>query len=144
MLRANLPCPTYTNQFERNATNMATKTTKQTTDTSETDVSKKMAGSAEFNANELQKVKIYSVQRQGYTFYEFVILNQRVSLDKGLIDYLKETKAFKETLQLEPYMQLYAVQNGKYCNLRLGLTKEKRDELNAANSEGDTSNDLPF
>lgn len=123
---------------------MATKTTKQTTDTSETDVSKKMAGSAEFNANELQKVKIYSVQRQGYTFYEFVILNQRVSLDKGLIDYLKETKAFKETLQLEPYMQLYAVQNGKYCNLRLGLTKEKRDELNAANSEGDTSNDLPF
>lgn len=123
---------------------MATKTTKQTTDTSETDVSKKMAGSAEFNANELQKVKIYSVQRRGYTFYEFVILNQRVSLDKGLIDYLKETKAFKETLQLEPYMQLYAVQNGKYCNLRLGLTKEKRDELNAANSEGDTSDDLPF
>ena len=79
---------------------MATKTTKQTTDTSATDVSKKMAGSAQFNANEFQKVKIYSVQRSGYTFYEFVLLNQRVSLDKGLIDYLKETKAFKETLQL--------------------------------------------
>ena len=123
---------------------MATKITKQTTDTSATDVSKKMAGSAEFNANELQKVKIYSVQRKGYTFYEFVLLNQRISLDKGLIDYLKNTKAFKETLQLEPYMQLYAMQNGKYCNLHLGLTKEKRDELNAANSEGDTSDDLPF
>ena len=123
---------------------MATKTTKQTTDTSATDVSKKMAGSAQFNANELQKVKIYSVQRKGYTFYEFSILNQRVSLDKGLIEHLKETKAFKETLQLEPWMQLYAVQNGKYCNLHLGLTKEKRDELNAANSEGDTSDDLPF
>lgn len=123
---------------------MATKTTKQTTDTSATDISKKMAGSAEFNANELQKVRIYSVQRKGYTFYEFSILNQRVSLDKGLIEHLKETKAFKETLQLEPYMQLYAVQNGKYCNLHLGLTKEKRDELNAANSEGDTSDDLPF
>lgn len=123
---------------------MATKTTKQTIDTSATDIAKKMAGSAEFNANELQRVKIYSVQRKGYTFYEFSILNQRVSLDKGLIDYLKETKAFKETLQLEPYMQLYAVQNGKYCNLHLGLTKEKRDELNAANSEGDTSDDLPF
>lgn len=118
---------------------MATKTTKQTTDTS-----KKMARSAEFNANELQKVRIYSLQRKGYTFYEFSILNQRISLDKGLIDYLKDTKAFKETLQLEPYMQLYAVQNGKYCNLHLGLTKEKRDELNAANSEGDTSDDLPF
>ena len=103
---------------------MATKTTKQTTDTSATDVSKKMAGSAEFNAREFQKVKIYSVQRKGYTFYEFVLLNQRVSLDKGLIDYLKETKVFKETLQLEPYMQLYAMQNGKYCNLHLGLTKE--------------------
>ena len=123
---------------------METKATKQTTDTSATDVSKKMAGSAQFNANEFQRVKIYSIQRKGYTFYEFSILNQRVSLDKGLIDYLKETKAFKETLQLEPYMQLYAVQNGKYCNLHLGLTKEKRDELNAANSEGDTSDDLPF
>lgn len=123
---------------------MATKPKKQTTDTSATDIAKKMAGSAEFNANELQKVKIYSVQRKGYTFYEFSILNQRVSLDKGLIDYLKEMKVFKETLQLEPYMQLYAVQNGKYCNLHLGLTKEKRDELNAANSEGDTSDDLPF
>ena len=123
---------------------MATKATKQTTDTSATDVSKKMAGSAQFNANELQKVKIYSVQRKGYTFYEFSILNQRVSLDKGLIEHLKETKAFKETLQLEPWMQLYAVQNGKYCNLHLGLTKEKRDELNAANSEGDNSDDLPF
>lgn len=123
---------------------MATKTTKQTTDTSATDIAKKMAGSAEFNANELQEVKIYSVQRKGYTFYEFSILNQRVSLDKGLIEHLKETKAFKETLHLEPYMQLYAVQNGKYCNLHLGLTKEKRDELNAANSEGDTSDDLPF
>lgn len=123
---------------------MATKPTKQTTDTSAADISKKMAASAEFNANELQKVKIYSVQRKGYTFYEFVLLNQRVSLDKGLIEHLKETKAFKETLQLEPYMQLYAVQNGKYCNLHLGLTKEKRDELNAANSEGDTSDDLPF
>lgn len=123
---------------------MATKPTKQTTDTSAADISKKMAGSAEFNANELQKVKIYSVQRKGYTFYEFSILNQRVSLDKGLIDHLKDTKALKETLQLEPYMQLYAVQNGKYCNLHLGLTKEKRDELNAANSEGDTSDDLPF
>lgn len=123
---------------------METKTTKQTTDTSATDIAKKMAGSAEFNANELQKVKIYSVQRKGYTFYEFVLLNQRVSLDKGLIDHLKDTKAFKETLQLEPYMQLYAVQNGKYCNLHLGLTKEKRGELNAANSEGDTSDDLPF
>ena len=123
---------------------MATKTTKQTTDTSATDASKKMARSAEFNANELQKVRIYSLQRKGYTFYEFSILNQRISLDKGLIDYLKDTKAFKETLQLEPYMQLYAVQNGKYCNLHLGLTKEKRDELNAANSEGDTSDDLPF
>ena len=123
---------------------MATKPTKQTTDTSAADISKKMAGSAEFNANELQKVKIYSVQRKGYTFYEFSILNQRVSLDKGLIDHLKDTKALKETLQLEPYMQLYAVQNGKYCYLHLGLTKEKRDELNAANSEGDTSDDLPF
>lgn len=123
---------------------MATKTTKQTTDTSATDIAKKMAGSAEFNANELQKIKIYSVQRKGYTFYEFSILNQRISLDKSLIDYLKETKALKETLQLEPYMQLYAVQNGKYCNLHLGLTKEKRDELNAANSEDDTSDDLPF
>lgn len=123
---------------------MATKSTKQTTDTSATDIAKKMAGSAEFNANELQKVRIYSIQRKGYTFYEFSILNQRVSLDKGLIEHLKETKAFKETLQLEPYMQLYAVQNGKYCNLHLGLTKEKRDELNAANSEGDTSDDLPF
>ena len=123
---------------------MATKEKKQTADTSATDIAKKMAGSAEFNANELQKVKIYSVQRKGYTFYEFSILNQRVSLDKGLIDYLKDTKAFKETLQLEPYMQLYAMQNGKYCNLHLGLTKEKRDELNAANSEGDTSDDLPF
>lgn len=123
---------------------MATKSTKQPTETSATDIAKKMAGSAEFNANELQKVKIYSVQRKGYTFYEFVLLNQRVSLDKGLIDHLKDTKAFKETLQLEPYMQLYAVQNGKYCNLHLGLTKEKRDELNAANSEGDTSDDLPF
>lgn len=123
---------------------MATKPTKQTTDASATDIDKKMAGSAEFNANELQKVKIYSVKRAGYTFYEFSILNQRVSLDKGLIEHLKETKAFKETLQLEPYMQLYAVQNGKYCNLHLGLTKEKRDELNAANSEGDTSDDLPF
>ena len=118
---------------------MATKPTKQTTD-----VSKKMAGSAQFNANELQRVKIYSAQRQGYTFYEFVLLNQRVNLDKGLIEHLKETKAFKETLQLEPWMQLYAVQNGKYCNLHLGLTKEKRDELNAANSEGDTSEDPPF
>ena len=118
--------------------------TKQTTDTSATDIAKKMAGSAEFNANELQKVKIYSVRRKGYIFYEFSILNQRVSLDKGLIDYLKETKALKETLQLEPYMQLYAVQNGKYCNLHLGLTKEKRDELNATNSEGDTSDDLPI
>ena len=123
---------------------MATKPKKQTTDTSATDIAKKMAGSAEFNANELQKVKIYSVQRKGYTFYEFSILNQRVSLDKGLIDYLKEMKVFKETLQLEPYMQLYAVQNGKYCNLHLGLTTEKRDELNAANSAGDTSDDLPF
>ena len=123
---------------------MATKPTKQTTDTSATDASKKMAGSAQFNANELQRVKIYSVQCKGYTFYEFVLLNQRVSLDKGLIDYLKETKVFKETLQLEPYMQLYAMQNGKYCYLHLGLTKEKRDELNAANSEGDTSDDLPF
>lgn len=123
---------------------MATKPTKQTTDTSATDVSKKMAGSAQFNANEFQKVKIYSIQRKGYTFYEFSILNQRVSLDKGLIEHLKETKAFKETLQLEPWMQLYALQNGKYCNLHLGLTKEKRDELNAAISEGDTSDDLPF
>lgn len=123
---------------------MATKPTQQTTDTSATNLSKKMAGSAQFNANELQKVKIYSVQRKGYTFYEFVLLNQRVSLDKGLIEHLKETKAFKETLQLGPWMQLYAVQNGKYCNLHLGLTKEKRDELNAANSEGDTSDDLPF
>lgn len=123
---------------------MATKPTKQTTDASATDIAKKMAGSAEFNANEFQKVKIYSVQRQGYTFYEFVLLNQRVSLDKILVDHLKETKALKETLQLEPWMQLYALQNGKYCNLHLGLTKEKRDELNAANSEGDTSDDLPF
>ena len=123
---------------------MATKPTKQTTDTSATDVSKKMAGSAEFNAREFQKVKIYSVQRKGYTFYEFVLLNQRVSLDKGLIDYLKETKVFKETLQVEPYMQLYAMQNGKYCNLHLGLTKEKRYELNVANLEGNTSDDLPF
>lgn len=123
---------------------MATKETEQTTGTSATEFSKKMAGSAEFNANELQKVKIYSVWRKGYTFYEFCILNQRVSLDKSLIDYLKETKTLKETLHLEPYMQLYAVQNGKYCNLHLGLTKEKRDDLNAANSEGDTSNDLPF
>lgn len=123
---------------------MATKTTKQPTDTSATDIAKKMAGSAEFNANELQKVKIYSVQRKGYTFYEFSILNQRISLDKSLIDYLKETKALKATIQLEPYMQLYAVQNGKYCNLHLGLTKEKRDELNAANLEDDTSDDLPF
>lgn len=123
---------------------MATKTTKQTTDTSATDVSKKMAGSAQFNANEFQKVKIYSIQRKGYAFYEFSILNQRVSLDKSLIDHLKETKALKETLQLEPYMQLYAMQNGKYCNLHLGLTKEKRDELNAKNSEGDTSDDPPF
>lgn len=108
------------------------------------DFARKLVGSAEFNANELQNVKIYSVQRKGYTFYEFCILNQRISLDKSLIDYLKETKALKETLHLEPYMQLYAVQNGKYCNLHLGLTKEKRDELNAANSEGDTSDDLPF
>ena len=123
---------------------MATKPTKQTTDTSAADISRKIAGSADFNANELQKVKIYSVQRKGYTFYEFVILNQRISLDKDLIDYLKEMKVFKETLQPEPYMQLYAVQNGKYCNLHLGLTKEKRDELNAANSEGDTSDELPF
>ena len=123
---------------------MATKEKKQTANTSAADISRKMAGSADFNANELQKVKIYSVQRKGYTFYEFVILNQCISLDKGLIEYLKETNAFKETLQLEPYMQLYAVQNGKYCNLHLGLTKEKRDELNAANSEGDTSDDLPF
>ena len=123
---------------------MATKPTKQTTDTSVADVIKKMTDSAEFNENELQKVKIYSIRRKGYTFYEFVLLNQRVSLDKSLVDHLKETKAFKETLQLEPYMQLYAVQNGKYCNLHLGLTKEKRDELKAANSEGDTSDDLPF
>lgn len=123
---------------------MATKPTKQTTGISATEITKKMAGSAEFNAREFQKVKIYSVQCKGYTFYEFVLLNQRVSLDKGLIDYLKETKAFKETLQFEPYMQLYAMQNGKYCYLHLGLTKEKRDELNAANSEGDTSDDLPF
>ena len=123
---------------------MATETTKQTTDTRATGISKKMAGSAEFNANEFQKVKIYSIQRNGYTFYEFSILNQRVCLDKSLVDHLKGTKAFKETLQLEPWMQLYALQNGKYCNLRLGLTKEKRDELNAANSEGDTSDDLPL
>lgn len=123
---------------------MATKPTKQMTGASAIDIAKKMAGSAEFNANELQNVKIYSVQRQGYTFYEFVLLNQRVSLDKGLIDHLKETKALKETLQLEPWMQLYPLQNGKYCYLHLGLTKEKRDELNAANSEGDTSDDLPF
>ena len=123
---------------------MATKEKKQIGDTSATDIAKKMAGSAEFNVNELQKVKIYSVRRKGYTFYEFVLLSQRVSIDKSLIDYLKETKALKETLQLEPYMQLYAMQNGKYCNLHLGLTKEKRDELNAANSEGDTSDDLPF
>ena len=123
---------------------METKTTKQTTDTSATDVSKKMAGSAEFNAREFQKVKIYSVQRRGYTFYEFVLLNQRVSLDKGLIDYLKETKAFKETLQLEPWMQLYALQNGKYCNLHLGLTKEKRDELNGASAADDAADEFPF
>ena len=123
---------------------MATKATKQTTETSATDIAKKMKGSAEFNANELQKVRIYSVQRKGYTFYEFVLLGQRISLDKSLIDHLKETKALKETLQLEPWMQLYAVQNGKYCNLHLGLTKEKRDELNAAISEGDTPEALPF
>ena len=123
---------------------MATKTTKQTTDTSTTDVSKKMAGSAEFNANELQKVRIYSVQRKGYTFYEFVILNQRVSLDKSLIDHLKEKKALKETIQLEPWMQLYALQNGKYCNLHLGLTKEKRDELNGASAADDAADELPF
>lgn len=123
---------------------MATKTTKQTTDTSTTDVIKKMAGSAEFNANELQKVKIYSVQRKGYTFYEFVLLNQRVSLDKSLIDYLKETKALKETIQLEPWMQLYALQNGKYCNLHLGLTKEKRAELNGASAADETADELPF
>ena len=123
---------------------MATKATKQTTETSATDIAKKMKGSAEFNANELQKVRIYSVQRKGYTFYEFVLLGQRISLDKSLIDHLKETKALMETLQLEPYMQLYAVQNGKYCNLHLGLTKEKRDELNAAISEGDTPEALPF
>lgn len=123
---------------------MGTKATKQTTDTSATDIAKKMAGSAEFNANELQEVKIYSVQRKGYTFYEFSILNQRVSLDKSLVDHLKETKAFKETLQLEPYMQLYAVQNGKYCNLHLGLTKEKRDELNGASAADDAADELPF
>ena len=123
---------------------MATKATKQTTDTSATDISKKIAGSAQFNANEFQKVKIYSIQRKGYTFYEFTILNQRVSLDKSLIDYLKETKALKETLQLEPWMQLYALQNGKYCNLHLGLTKEKRDELNGASAADETAHDLPF
>lgn len=123
---------------------MTTEPTKQTTETSATDISKKMAGSAEFNANELQKVRIYSVQRKGYTFYEFVLLSQRISLDKSLIDYLKETKALKETLHLEPYMQLYAVQKGKYLNLHLGLTKEKRDELNAAHAEGGTSDDFPF
>ena len=123
---------------------MATKTTKQTTDTSATDVSKKMSGSAQFNANEFQKVKIYSIQRKGYTFYEFSILNQRVSLDKSLIDHLKATKALKETLQLEPWMQLYALQNGKYCNLHLGLTKEKRDELNGASAADDAADELPF
>lgn len=123
---------------------MSTKSTKQTTDTGATAIAKKMAGSAEFNANEFQKVKIYSVQRKGYIFYEFSILNQRVSLDKSLIDHLKETKALKETLQLEPWMQLYALQNGKYCNLHLGLTKEKRDELNDALAADDTADDLPF
>lgn len=123
---------------------MATKTTKQTTDTSATDVSKKMADSAQFNANEFQKVKIYSIQRKGYTFYEFSILNQRVSLDKSLVDHLKETKALKETLQLEPWMQLYALQNGKYCNLHLGLTKEKRAELNGASAADGAADELPF
>ena len=123
---------------------MATKATKQTADTSAADISKKMGDSAAFNANGLQKVQIYSIQRNGYTFYEFILLNQRVSLDRTLVDYLKESKALKQTLQLEPWMQLYALQNGKFCNLHLGFTKEKRDELNATHAADDTADDLPF
>lgn len=121
---------------------MATK--EQKTETTAKDISKKMADSAAFNANELQKVQIYTRQTAGYTFYEFILLGQRVSLDKALIGHLKDKKQLRQTITIEPYMQLYAIQNGKYCNLHLGLTKEKRDELNAANSEGDTSDDLPF
>ena len=123
---------------------MATKATKQTADTSAADLSKKMSDSAAFNANGLQKVQIYSIQRKGYTFYEFILLNQRVALDRSLVDHLKQTEALKQTLQIEPWMQLYALQNGKYCNLHLGLTMEKRDELNAKPAADDTADGLPF
>lgn len=121
---------------------MATKETKQTADTSAADISKKMKSSASFNANELQKVQIYSIQRKGYTFYEFILLNQRVALDRSLVNYLKQTDAFKQTLQLEPWMQLYGIRNGEYCNLHIGFTKEKRDELNAVSKEDPDT--LPF
>lgn len=120
---------------------MATK--EQKTETTAKDISKKMADSAAFNANELQKVQIYTRQNAGYTFYEFILLGQRVSLDKALIDHLKDKKQLRQTITIEPYMQLYAIQNGKYCNLRLGITKDMREQLNNSAAE-EATEDLPF
>lgn len=122
---------------------MATKKTSNT-DTNGTDIAKKMAESAEYNRNELTKLRIYSRKNSGFTFYETILLGQRVTLDKALCDILAGTGKLKAVIELEPYMQLYATQSGKFCNFRLGISKEKREELNKQNAPADDGDDLPF
>ena len=122
---------------------MATKKTSNT-DTNGTDIAKKMAESAEYNRNQLTKLRIYSRKNSGFTFYETILLGQRVTLDKALCDILAGAGELRAVIHIEPYMQLYATQSGKFCNFRLGISKEKREELNKQNAPADDGDDLPF
>lgn len=83
-------------------------------------------------------VTIYRKDVKSYHFICTKILGQEITFDKQATARLKEMNAKPGEIGLDDSkFTIYATQNGKYCNLHIGVPKEKP-------AESDKDDDLPF
>lgn len=84
-------------------------------------------------------VTLYRKDVKSYRFICVKILGQEITFDKQATARLKELGAKPGEFNLsEDKFTIYATQNGKFCNLHIGVPKEKPAE---GNKDDD---DLPF
>lgn len=82
---------------------------------------------------------IYRKDVNSYHFICTKILGQEITFDKQATARLKEMNAKPGEIDLEDSkFTIYATQNGKFCNLHIGVPREKPAE------SGKDDDDLPF
>lgn len=83
-------------------------------------------------------VTLYRKDVKSYHFICTKILGQEITFDKQATARLKELGAKPGTFDIDDTkFTIYATQNGKFCNLHIGVPKEK-------STESDNADDLPF